>query len=130
MITIVVSCVFICLAAGGAAFCFYFMLTRAKESLFAAEREVSRSRVRLEAAKKAARQAEQRYRKLARDLETSMSATGQALDIAASIEEVGRELRDLTTYIFAPLDAPVPQGRHIKEDDALTAQVSPMEIMP
>jgi hypothetical protein len=105
-----------CVALIGVILFLYYRLTKTKEALFAARREVVHTRARHEAARKAAREAEQRCVQALGQLEMSLNQTGRALDIAGHIEVVSQQIHGLFEYIANPLEAPSPiqrkHGRH------------------
>src|SRR5438046_829350 len=81
-------------------------LTKSKEALFAARQEAVRAQARQDAAKRAARLAEQRCVQALANLQQSLDHTGEALEIADGIQVVSQQIHGLTEYITGPLDAP------------------------
>src|SRR5215469_1564592 len=87
------------LALGGVAWFFFHRMTKAKEDLFAARRQLVHLQKNNDAAKKAAQVAEARCR--------------QAMHVAAHIKVVSQQLNGLIGYITGPLEAgQQATGRH------------------
>lgn len=124
MIAVIVAVFFFLadIATAATAFYFYYQWTKAKETIVAARLDANRSRARQDAAKKAAKQAEQRCRELIRQVETSLGHTSDALEVARHIEAVGDELRMLTSYVMQPFE--MSSGRHELPMDEL-AEIEP-----
>ena len=83
-------------------------LTRAREALAGARRTAAHAQARQEAAKKAARVAEQRCRHALGQAERSLAQTGQALEIAGHIKLVSQQVTGLIAYITGPFEEPLP----------------------
>jgi hypothetical protein len=86
-------------------------LSRAKEALFATKRQVVHVQASLDAARKAARTAEQRCIHALRNVETSLAHAGQAMEVAGHIQVVSEQIHYLTEAITGPLEAE-RTGRH------------------
>lgn len=87
-ITLVAACMY-----------FYYRCTKAREALFASRRDNAKSQARLQAARKAAQDAEARCSALVHQLNVSMASTGQALEIARTIEVVRRQMAQLLELV-------------------------------
>ncbi len=79
-------------------------LTKTREALYAARRAAVHAQVRQQAAKQAARTAEQRCRQALGQVEQSLAQTGQALEIAGHIELVSQQVNGLIQYITGPFE--------------------------
>src|SRR2546423_14413097 len=85
-------------------------LTRAREALAGARRTATHAQARQEAAKKAARVAEQRCRHALGQVERSLTQTGQALENAGHIKLVSQQVTGLLEYITRPFEE-LPHAR-------------------
>jgi hypothetical protein len=94
----------------------YYRLTKVKEALFAARRQVAHAQARHEGARRAAHVAETRCTQVLAQMEKALAQTGEALEIAGHIELVSQQIHGLIEYIANPQDAPIPlqhePGRH------------------
>jgi hypothetical protein len=111
MLILILCAALVFVALTGVAYFFYYRLTKTKEDLFAARRQLAHSQARYEGAKKAAQAAEARCVQALGNLEMSLTQAGRALDIAGHIEVVSQQIHGLIEYIAHPLDAPSPAGR-------------------
>ncbi len=94
----------------------YRRLTKTNEAMFTARRQAAHAAARHEGARRAAQVAEKRCSQLLGQMEKALAQTGQALEVAGTIELVSQQLHGLIAYIANPLEAPVPlqhePGRH------------------
>ena len=81
-------------------------LTKTREALAGARRTAAHAQARQEAARQAARVAEQRCRHALGQAERSLAQTGQALEIAGHIKLVSQQVTGLIEYITGPFEEP------------------------
>lgn len=86
-------------------------MSKAKGELYAARREITRIRVRHDEAAKAAMRAEARCRELASHMQSALSNTNQALDVAQHVEMVEGLLREFIDFVTQP-ELDKPAARH------------------
>jgi hypothetical protein len=98
------------LILGGAIAFLVKRLSKAKETLFATRRQVVHAQANLEAARKAARTAEQRCIQALRNVEMSLTQAGQAMEVAGHIQVVSEQIHYLTEALAGPLEEYT--GRH------------------
>jgi len=85
-------------------------LTSTREALAGARRTAAHAQARQEAARRAARVAEQRCRHALGQAERSLAQTGQALEIAGHIKLVSQQVTGLIAYITGPFEEPPLSG--------------------
>ena len=86
-------------------------LSRMKERLFTAGLKLGHAEMKLQAARKAARTAEQRCIHALRNVEMSLAQAGQAMEVAGHIKVVSEQIHYLTEAITGPLEGEYA-GRH------------------
>lgn len=111
------------LIAGGAIAFLVKRLSKTKERLFAASRKLAHAEMNLQAARKAARTAEQRCIHALRNVEMSLAQAGQAMEVASHIQVVSEQIHYLTEAITSPLEAE-PAGRHALPGSAGLAAIT------
>jgi len=93
---------------GGALMYFIYRFVKAKDLVTVARTDAARTGARLEAAQEASAVAQGTARE-------ALAQTGQALEIAKTIEQVDEKVQGLTDYLVARIEGEAPQrraGRH------------------
>jgi hypothetical protein len=111
------------LILGGAIAFLAKRLSKAKETLFATRRQVVHAQASLDAARKAARTAEQRCIQALRNVEMSLTQAGQAMEVAGHIQVVSEQIHYLTEAIAGPPEEAY-EGRHAMPGSTVPAAIS------